>query len=195
MGANTKIENFVSSVRAELVSATTKDGSANVFGGEARTECAKHTRPSTGSGRTGWVLFFFLLLSARILLPAFAASPAAVLVDDFEGEEVKNKLGNRANVFIKAPSKSMVTRREETVNGKKTHVLMIKYEKQNTGGPYNSGGWCGYYTLLKSPGALVAPTPDNPNPPPQEEQYLDGSDFKAITFWVRGEKGDENFVV
>ena len=160
---------------------------------------------STGSARTVPISFrcltFACLLfsSFGILRPVFAApppaAPAVIMVDDFEGDEVKNKLGNRANVFIKSPSKCMVSRREDLINGKKKHVLLVKYEKLNRGGPYDSGGWCGYYTLLKSPGALVAPTPENPNPPAQEEQYLDGSAFKAIGFWVRGEKGDENFVV
>ena len=118
-----------------------------------------------------------------------------LLIDDFEAGEIKNRMGNRANVFIKAPSKAMISNREDTILGKKTHVLLLRYEKLNSGGPYDSGGWCGYYTLLKAPGALVAPTPENPNPPPVEEQYLDGSAYKSITFWVRGEKGDENFVV
>ena len=121
---------------------------------------------------------------------------AAMRVDDFEGEEsARNSLGNRANVFIKAPSKAMVSPRQDTVQGKASQVLMIRYDKRNTGGTFDSGGWCGYYTLLKMPGALVAPTPDNPNPEPTGEQYLDGTPFKAITFWVKGESGDENFVV
>ncbi|MBI3322439.1 MAG: hypothetical protein HYZ94_02020, partial [Candidatus Omnitrophica bacterium] len=107
----------------------------------------------------------------------------------------QNKLGNRANVFIKAPSKAMVSPRADKVGGKDSQVLMLRYDKRNTGGPFDSGGWCGYYTLLKAPGALVAPTPDNPNPDPTGEQYFDGSAFQAITFWVRGENGDENFVV
>ena len=118
-----------------------------------------------------------------------------LVVDDFEGTDVKNKLDNRCNVFIRAPSKAMVSRREENIEGRRTHVLLLRYDKKNKGGPYDSGGWCGYYTLLKSPGALVAPTPENPNPGPVEEQYLDGSDYKAITLWVRGDTGDENFVV
>ena len=124
-----------------------------------------------------------------------SALAAPLLVDDFEGGDVKNKLGNRANVFVRAPSKAMVSLREDVIEGQKSHILLIRYDKKNSGGPYDSGGWCGYYTLLKSPGVLVAPTPENPNPPPLEEQYLDGSSFKAITFWVRGDKGDENFVV
>ena len=140
-------------------------------------------------------LLLAILCSAVWGVLSAAALAAPLAVDDFNGGEIKNLLGNRANVFIKAPSKAMVAYRQDTVNGKKTQVLMIRYEKRNIGGPYDSGGWCGYYTLLKSPAALVAPTPDKPNPEPMTDQYLDGSAYKAITFWVRGEKGDENFVV
>ena len=135
------------------------------------------------------LLFSFLALNAA---PAFAGP---LRIDDFNSGEIKNGLGNRTNVFIKAPSKAMVSFRDEEVNGKKSQVLMIRYDKRNSGGPFDSGGWCGYYTILKSPAALVAPTEENPNPEPLPEQYLDGSSYKAITFWVRGEKGDENFVV
>ena len=126
------------------------------------------------------------------MAPVFAVP---LLVDDFETGEIKNKLGNRTNVFVKAPSKAMLSYRQDIVNGRKTRVLLLRYEKQNSGGPYDTGGWCGYYTLLKSPGALVAPTPENPNPAPVEEKYFDGSVYSAVTLWVRGEKGDENFVV
>lgn len=142
---------------------------------------------------TGIASLLLGLEPAATELAALAKDP--ILVDDFEGVEVKNLLGNRSNVFIKAPSKAMVSRREEVLEGKKSRVLMLKYEKKNNGGPFDSGGWCGYFTLLKSPGALVAPTPDNPNPPPVEDQYLDASSLKAVTFWVKGEQGDENFVV
>ena len=139
-----------------------------------------------------WLGLFAMTLAVSWTAPARAAQ---VLVDDFNSGEIKNLLGNRSNVFIKAPSKAMVSFREEAVNGKKTSVPMVRYDKRNSGGPFDSGGWCGYYTLLKSPAALVAPTAENPNPEPLPEQYLDGSQYKAITFWVRGEKGDENFVV
>ncbi|PIQ82998.1 MAG: hypothetical protein COV76_00660 [Candidatus Omnitrophica bacterium CG11_big_fil_rev_8_21_14_0_20_64_10] len=123
------------------------------------------------------------------------ALAARVLVDDFEGDEVTNRLGNRANVFIKAPSKAMVSVKQDSVEGKPSNVLMLRYDRQQSGGPYDSGGWCGYYTLLKSPGALVAPTPDNPNPAPSAETYMNAEGNNAITFWVRGETGEENFVV
>lgn len=107
-------------------------------------------------------------------------SPKVFLVDDFEGEEVRNKIGAKANVYTRAPSRIMTSRREDTVNGKKGKVLMIRYDKKNSGGPNGMGGWCGYYTLTKDEKA---------------GRYFDGSDYKYITFWVKGEKGDENFMV
>ena len=123
------------------------------------------------------------------------AQAAPLVIDTFDADEIKNAMGNRTNVFIKAPSKAMVSRREDTVNGKKSNVMLLKYDKRNSGGPFDSGGWCGYYTLLKSPAALVAPTAENPEPAPAPEQFFDATGYKTITFWVRGEKGDENFVV
>lgn len=137
-----------------------------------------------------WVILTLLLST---LYPLNAA--ATLLIDDFEGDEIKNRLGNRANVFIKAPSKAMVSLREDKIQEQPTRVLMLRYVKKNTDGPFGTGGWCGYYTLLKSPGALVAPTPDDPNPEPVAEQFLDSTSYKALSFWVRGEEGDENFVV
>lgn len=142
----------------------------------------------------GLTVFIFLLTThdAR-LTTAFAAEP--LLVDDFEGEEIQNRVGGRANVYVKSPSRIMMSRVEEEVNGAKSNVLLLRYDKQSEGGPYGMGGWCGYYTLVKTSGYLVAPTTDQPNPPTVGEQYFDASGYQAITFWVRGDKGEENFMV
>jgi len=120
-------------------------------------------------------------LTAQPPQQAAAVQPSGkvILVDDFEGEEIKNRIGSRANVYVRAPSRVMVSRRDDMINGRKTKVLMVKYDKKNTGGPGGTGGWCGYYTLVKN---------DKTN------QYLDGSDYNYITFWVKGDKGDENFM-
>jgi hypothetical protein len=141
----------------------------------------------------------YLMLCALFVSPFGVCPPpacaAALLVDDFEGQEIQNQLGARANVYVKAPSRIMMSRQEAEIQGQKTQILMLRYDKQAEGGPYDTGGWCGYYTLLKTSGHLVAPTEGQPAPEPAGEEYLDGSGFQAITFWVRGEKGDENFVV
>jgi hypothetical protein len=119
---------------------------------------------------------------------AAAVSPSAqayqskdfLLVDDFTGEEIKNRLGSRANVYTRAPSRIMISRRDDIINGARKKVLMIKYDKKNTGGPNGMGGWCGYYTLIKNE---------------KTGEYLNGAGYKNISFWVKGEKGVENFMV
>ena len=103
-----------------------------------------------------------------------------VLVDDFEGDEVKNLLGSRANVYVRAPSRVMIAKRDVTRDGIDTSALMIRYDKRNTGGPNGMGGWCGYYTLIKNQST---------------GKYFEGSGYNYITFWVRGEKGAENFKI
>lgn len=102
------------------------------------------------------------------------------LIDDFAGDEIRNRVGSRANVYTRAPSRAMISRRDDVVNGVNKKVLMIKYDKKNTGGPDGMGGWCGYYTLIKNE---------------KTGEYLDGTGYKYVTFWVRGEKGEENFMV
>jgi len=72
----------------------------------------------------------------------------SILVDSFEGDEVTNLLGGKANVYVKAPSRVMITRANGH-SGDDSTSLAIKYDKANEGGPYGKGGWCGYYTLLK----------------------------------------------
>ncbi len=148
--------------------------------------------------------FFGILALLACITWTTPALAAKLVIDDFEGEEIKNKLGGRTNVFQKAPSKALISRRDDTIEGKKTHVLLLRYDKENEGGPYGMGGWCGYYTSLKKPAHLVAPAEGaaapagavQPAAPEQsEEEYLDGSAYKAITFWIRGEKGDEHFMV
>lgn len=109
-----------------------------------------------------------------------AAAGESFLVDDFAGGGTKNRLGARANVYVMAPSKVMISRRDDVIQGKETKVLMIRYDKKNTGGPSGTGGWCGYYTTVKNQ---------------RTGAYLDGSAYRYITFWVKGQTGDENFNV
>ncbi len=153
---------------------------------EQRTEVRGQRLPYLSS-------VFCLLFSVFCSLsPAFAAP---LLIDDFEGEGIQNRMGGRTNVYVRAPSRVMMSRTTDSIQGKKSQVLLIRYDKKAEGGPYNSGGWCGYYSLFKTPGHLVAPTPEDPNPELVGEQYLDAGAFKAVTFWVRGEIGDEDFMV
>lgn len=111
---------------------------------------------------------------------AYADVKEALVIDDFEEDEIVNALGNKSNVYVKAPSKIMISRREDTRSGVPTYTLVLRYDKQNEGGPYGMGGWCGYYTLLKND---------------KEGTYFDGSSYKYISMWVKGEKGGENFTI
>lgn len=59
-----------------------------------------------------------------------------------------------------------------------TSALMLKYDKKGTGGPYDAGGWCGYYTQVKS-----------------GRQYFDAAPYTTLTLWVKGARGGENFMI
>ena len=115
-----------------------------------------------------------LLLVSGGLRPAFSIEP--LVVDDFE-QGTMNKLGGRCNTYVMEPSRALALRIKEQHHAG-TGALMIKYDKKAIGGPHDSGGWCGYYTLLKT-GA----------------RYFDATPYQAITFWVKGATGEENFVV
>lgn len=123
----------------------------------------------------------FLLKGLLVSLFLFLSFPLvyaeALLIDDFSTEGA-NHLGLRASTYIQAPSRSLAlpTKEGEGVAG--TKGLMLKYDKKGEGGPNNEGGWCGYYTLLKT-----------------GSHYLDASGYRVISFQVKGATGEENFVV
>jgi hypothetical protein len=101
---------------------------------------------------------------------------APLLIDDFEGGTA-NQLGGRSNTYVQEPSRALALRiKEQAHDG--TGALILKYDKKAKGGPYDSGGWCGYYTLLKS-----------------GTRYLDATPYKTVSLWVKGATGQENFVV
>ncbi len=106
-----------------------------------------------------------------------------VVIDDFEGSEVENRLGAKVNIFVQNPSRVMISRDRMTRGNGTSHAILLAYDKKKEGGLYNEGGWCGYYTLLKQ-------MRNN-----EEDCYFDATPFNAITFQVRGEKGDESFIV
>ena len=96
-----------------------------------------------------------------------------VLVDDFnkgstEGlfSERLTSIGAFQGTWAKRPSWSIITKTSEIRRGKRGKSLRMEWE--------NLGGWCGWYTLLDG---------------------LDASDYNALTFWVKGEKGGERFDV
>jgi hypothetical protein len=106
------------------------------------------------------------------------------IVDDFETSEATNRLGSRANVYVKAPSQIMVS--QGLGFGAAGRSLMLRYAKKNSGGPYGKGGWCGYYSLMRKDQVDIAGG---------EPVYFDAQKYSHLTFWVRGERGGENFMV
>ena len=112
------------------------------------------------------------LIALALTTPAFAET---FLIDDFETPS--NKLNSRSNIYVQEPSRALQVRTPDQFHGG-NGSLMVKYDKKGTGGPYDSGGWCGYYTQVKS-----------------GQQYLDASAYTKLTLWVKGAKGDENFVI
>jgi len=98
------------------------------------------------------------------------------LIDDFEKEG--NLVGGKSNTYEKEPSKALAMRIPEEHFGSAGRALMIKYDKKAEGGAYGTGGWCGYYTMLRSGG-----------------KYFDITPYKAMTFQVKGVKGGENFKI
>ncbi len=114
--------------------------------------------------------------SVLFLMVSSAAYAASLVVDDFE-QGASNKVGGRSNTYVMEPSRALALRVKDQAHGG-TGSLMLKYDKKGTGGPHDSGGWCGYYTLLKS-----------------GSRYFDATPYQSLTFWVKGASGGENFVL
>ncbi len=114
-----------------------------------------------------------LFLSLMILC---GVSYAELLIDDFN--KASNLLGGRTSVYQQAPSRALATQTQSEYYGPGGYSLMIKYDKKNEGGPYGTGGWCGYYTLLKT-----------------GNNYFNADKYTSIVFYVKGANGGENFKV
>lgn len=114
-----------------------------------------------------------------VLCISFCVTPCLAelfYVDHFE--KVGNLLGGRTSVYQRAPSRATAATTDREYYGPSGKALVIRYDKKNIGGPGDTGGWCGYYSLLKS-----------------GPKYFDGTVFTNLTFWVKGEKGQENFKI
>ena len=118
--------------------------------------------------------FVFTRIAAAEDAPS-AASDALVI--DSMDDVVKNSLGGRNSTYLQAPSRAAFTKADEY--GKNGGGLKITYELKNEGGPRGDGGFCGYYTVVKK----------------GTDGFLDASQYKYVTFWVKGDKGDEKFKI
>jgi len=105
---------------------------------------------------------------------AEAPDPNVFYIDRMD--HAQNSIKGRCAPYFRPPSKILVTK--GPAYGKDGAGLKLAYNQINVGGPYGKGGWCGYYTVLK-----------------RGDKYFDASHFTHLTFWVRGEEGQEEFQV
>lgn len=85
----------------------------------------------------------------------------------------------KMSCYEQPPSRAQYKLEKEPAEGAKTNrIAMIKYSKEKEGGPFGKGGWCGWYILLK-----------------KGRRYFDASEYGFITFRIKGETGNENFVL
>ena len=108
-------------------------------------------------------------------VPLATAFAATFVIDDFE--TASNKVNGRSNAYVQEPSRGLQVRTKDQAHSGAAS-LMLKYDKKGKGGPYDSGGWCGYYTQVKS-----------------GQQYFDATPYTKLTFWVKGAQGGESFMV
>lgn len=93
-----------------------------------------------------------------------------------------NTLGKRNSTYVRLPSKASYSKSKKygVDRGTNNAALKISYDKKKMGGPYGNGGWCGFYTLTRSH---------------KKGEHFDVRKYPYLTFWVKGEKGDETFEV
>ena len=89
-------------------------------------------------------------------------------------EKSRNALDGRCVIYRQPPDSIMFSKGPDY--GREGAGLKLVYRKSNTGGPYGQGGWIGYYTLLR-----------------RNDKFFNASDYKYLSFWVRGEEGGERF--
>ncbi len=123
---------------------------------------------------------FGFLLTVCMLFGTVPASWAApFVIDSFEPGSQLNTLGGEGSTYQREPSQIQAVR-GATPGFSGYGCLVLTYTKKGKGGPYDSGGWIGYYELLE---------------PANTKRWFDASKFRSITFWVCGQKGKENFKV
>ena len=107
------------------------------------------------------------------------ANESSILYIDQMDNSYTNAMGGRNSTYMQAPSSVSFSKSGKYGRGKKNPALKIKYNKKNTGGPRDDGGFCGFYTIVKT----------------GKNGYLDASAYQYLTFWVKGKTGNERFKV
>ncbi len=125
-------------------------------------------------------LTVFSILATGVIAGGIFAQEQVVepqLIDNFDKQG--NVFGGRSSTYVKEPSAVRARRNNKVFRGERGSSLELKYKKVTEGGPYGKGGWCGYYSVIKS----------------GPREYFDASGYTYLTFWVKGKKGGENFKV
>ncbi len=120
--------------------------------------------------------------NSKNIEPDNAGSFNGFLVDDFEKLSKYNLLRGITNLYQMPPSRIMMSTAPDVIDGIETNVLKLRFRKAVVGGPYDQGGWCGYYSVLKASNKVGA-------------DYFSADNYTYLTMWVKGETGQENFVV
>ena len=98
-------------------------------------------------------------------------SQGELLLDDFDHSDL-NLLGRKTNAYKRLPSVCAFSRVADPKVGQYGRSLRLDFGKRPT-------GWCGYYTLLNQ----------------IDGEYFDLSPYKAVSFFVRGERRGEFFEI
>jgi len=120
-----------------------------------------------------------ILLGLLIAMPGFAAAPevdpkSLALIADFN-EGIQNRVGGYHNKFQSAPSSASVYTVTDVFRGEAGRCMKIKANQM-------PGGFCGAWIQLFD---LKA----------EQKKYFDARNYAYLSFWVKGEKGGEDFLV
>ena len=108
--------------------------------------------------------------------------PPILIVDDFDYGSRQNALGNSVGVYKQAPSKVTPRIVKDTIDGRSTNALRLRFRKavERSHRGRSRNGSCGYFSILKDPAKGL---------------FLNATDYRFLTMWVKGQQGNENFVV
>ena len=114
------------------------------------------------------------ILSALTFFFCLSSFAGEILYVDRMNYYYRNALGGRNDIYYYLPSRTLFGKAEGIgIDG--SRGLKIIYDKRNSGGKYK-GGICGFITGVRGP-----------------RGYQNLLPYKYISFWVKGEKGGENF--
>ena len=117
---------------------------------------------------------FRLLLLSLSLASQASAAPHVLVVDDFENRE-RNQLGGHRNTYQRAPSRGAAAPVPDLRGGRYSRVLRMQADRK-------AAGFCGVWLHLFNSSGL-------------QPQFFDATQFKYLSFWVRGQVGGERLTI